>query len=151
MKIIYRNAKREDAELLINLYNAAFYDDYMRYGECPGYGKTKEEMELSIENVPKYIIDYDGNPVGVLSYESKGNGIYYLGCLCLIPKYQGKGIGTDAIRYMKDTCKDWKRIELVTPADRSENISFYRDRCGFEIGEKLMDGKVELVNIFTYK
>ena len=42
MGIEYRQAVIDDAELLINIYNASFYDDYVRYGSCPGYGQTKE-------------------------------------------------------------------------------------------------------------
>ena len=41
MMIKYRKAGSEDAELLTNIYNASFYSDYMRFGTCPGYGKTK--------------------------------------------------------------------------------------------------------------
>jgi hypothetical protein len=48
MTIEFRQAALEDAELLINIYNASFYSDYLRYGFCPGYGKTKEMMEESI-------------------------------------------------------------------------------------------------------
>ncbi|NLL94114.1 MAG: GNAT family N-acetyltransferase [Clostridiales bacterium] len=28
------------------------------------------------------------------------NGEYYIGCLCVIPSYQKKGIGTQAIKYI---------------------------------------------------
>lgn len=42
MKIEYRKADITDAELLIDIYNFAFYSDYIKYGECPAYGKTKE-------------------------------------------------------------------------------------------------------------
>ncbi len=56
MRIEYRVAAIEDAELLIKIYNASFYDDHLRYGSCPGYGKTKEMMEESIGRYPKYII-----------------------------------------------------------------------------------------------
>ena len=45
MTIEYRQAALEDAELLINIYNTSFYDDYLRYGSCPGYGNTIEMME----------------------------------------------------------------------------------------------------------
>ena len=45
MKIEYRQAVLEDADILIEIYNAAYYDDYLRYGYCPGYGVTKERME----------------------------------------------------------------------------------------------------------
>ena len=55
MELNYRKAVQDDAELLIEMYNAAFHADYIRYGECPAYGKTKEAMELSIAGFPKYI------------------------------------------------------------------------------------------------
>lgn len=45
MKIDYRQAGIEDAELLVNIYNASFYDDHLQYGSCPGYGNTREMME----------------------------------------------------------------------------------------------------------
>ena len=45
MKIEYRKAETEDAEMLVNIYNASFYSDYRRFGACPGYGKTIEMME----------------------------------------------------------------------------------------------------------
>lgn len=41
MKIEYRKADVADAELLIDIYNSTFYSDYIKYGECPAYGKTK--------------------------------------------------------------------------------------------------------------
>lgn len=54
MKLEFRNAELNDAPLLIDIYNDAFYQDYLRYGECPGYGKTLEMMERS--NSPSSII-----------------------------------------------------------------------------------------------
>ena len=56
MTIEYRKATLEDAELLIDIYNASFYSDYLRYGTCPGYGNSKEMMEESIRRYPKHII-----------------------------------------------------------------------------------------------
>lgn len=41
MTIEYRQATLKDAELLIEIYNASFYIDYLKYCECPGYGKTR--------------------------------------------------------------------------------------------------------------
>lgn len=145
MRIEYRIAKKQDAEVLIKLYNASFYEDYVRYGECPAYGRTKEKMELSIEQYPKDVILCDDVPVGVLSYQYKGEGKYEVGCLCVIPDYQGKGIGTKTIQYMKSICPNWMQITLITPADKEENIKFYVEKCGFQIVEKTMDGNVEVV------
>ena len=64
MTIEYRKAETEDAEMLVNIYNASFYSDYRRFGACPGYGKTIEMMEASIRDNPKYIILCDNKPVG---------------------------------------------------------------------------------------
>ena len=148
MKLSYRKAVNGDANLLIEIYNSSFYDDYVRYGECPAYGKTKEEMELSIKKYTKYIILSDEIPVGVISFDKKENGQYYLGCLCVIPPYQGKGIGTQAFQYMCSVCLDWKQITLVTPADKEQNIIFYTKKCGFSVANKVMDGSVEVVNFY---
>ena len=59
MEIKYQKAKTEDAKLLIDIYNASFYSDYIKYGECPAYGKTEPTMEQSILNYPKFIILYN--------------------------------------------------------------------------------------------
>ena len=144
MVLTYRKAAKSDASLLIDIYNSSFYDDYVHYGECPGYGKTKGQMELSILKCPKYIIIKDSIPVGVISLENKGNGHYHLGCLCIIPTYQGMGIGTQAFQYMLSIYSDWKQITLVTPSDKEQNIKFYTEKCRFNIGCKEMDGSVEV-------
>lgn len=148
MNIKYRKAAVEDAELLIEIYNASFYSDYIKYGECPAYGKTKEAMEESIVAYPKLIILYEEVPVGVISYQSRGNGEYYVGCLCVIPEYQGKGIGTRAFHHMLSICDDWQRITLITPVDKEENIKFYTKKCGFHLGDTKVDGNVKVVNFY---
>lgn len=148
MELSYRKAVKDDANLLIDIYNASFYDDYVRYGECPAYGKTKEGMEFSIKNFTKYLIICDHIPVGAISFDKKEGGHYYLGCLCVIPAYQGKGIGTKAFQYMLSVCPDWKQITLVTPADKEQNIKFYTKKCGFSVANKVMDGNVEVVNFY---
>lgn len=145
MNIKYRKADRNDAGLLIEIYNASFLTDYIKYGECPAYGRSKEAMEESIEKYPKLIIYSDDIPIGVISVENKGNGEYYLGCLCVIPEYQGKGFGALAVKYMLEYYSDWNTVTLRTPADKEENISFYTKKCGFSIVGTEMDGNVKVV------
>ena len=144
MTIEYRRAAIEDAEMLINIYNASFYSDYMRYGACPGYGKTKEMMEASIRDYPKYIILCDNKPVGCISCKKQEMGVYEITCLCIVPEYQGKGLGTQAVRYVKALYDDREKITLVTPLDKKENIRFYTEKCGFRIVSVETDGNVEL-------
>jgi ribosomal protein S18 acetylase RimI-like enzyme len=146
MNIKYIKAKKEDADMLVEIYNMSFYDDYIKYGECPAYGRTRESMEASIEKFPKLIIYCDDIPAGVISVRNMGKGQYYIGCLCVIPKYQNKGIGTQAVKYMLGYYADWRKITLITPADKEQNINFYTKKCGFIIDGTDMDGNVKVVH-----
>ncbi len=144
MTIEYRKAAFNDAELLIQIYNASFYSDYLRYGTCPGYGHSKEMMEESIRRHPKQIILCDHVPVGCVSCTKQEAGIYEIGCLCIIPEFQGKGIGTQAIQFVKTLHEDWEKLTLVTPIDKMDNVKFYTEKCGFRIASTETDGNVEL-------
>ena len=144
MNISFRKADTADAELLIGIYNSAFYHDYIRYGECPAYGKTKENMIQSIMDYPKFVILCDSEPVGCVSCKETDNGVYEIGCLCVIPAFQGQGIGTSAMEYIKTYYSNWKRMTLVTPADKTENVRFYTEKCGFAIQSYEMGGNVKV-------
>ena len=142
MELIYKNASTSDAEVLIDIYNSAFYDDYVRYGHCPAYGHTIESMERSVIDFPK-IIAYDHErPVGVISYKAEEPGKYYIGCLAVKKEVQGCGIGTSLMKHFMTAHPDWKELTLVTPKDKEENIRFYTGRFGFEIAGEETDGGV---------
>ena len=64
--------------------------------------------------------------------------------LPVIPAFQGKGIGTSAMEFVKSYYRDWKRFTLVTPVDKSENVRFYTEKCGFDIQSVEMDGNVKV-------
>ena len=137
MKIEYKQAVIEDAELLVNIYNASFYDDYLRYGSCPGYGQSKETMEESIGKYTKHIILCDNESVGCVSCIKLGNGLYEIGCLCIIPEYQGKGIGrmliNEILKFINDNGIKGTDIfvELCAMPDK---IPFYK-KFGFDSNE----------------
>lgn len=145
MTLAFRTAVPGDAALLVRLYNAAFHADYVRYGRCPGYGKTAQDMLDSLARTHKQILLLDGEPVGVLSYTCEGEGRIYLGCLCVVPAHQGKGLGTRAFSRLLELCPDWRRIRLVTPVDKAENHRFYTQRCGMIAGPVVKDGGVDVV------
>lgn len=149
MEIEYRKAESEDAELLTDIYNASFYSDYKRFGACPGYGKTIEMMKASIRAHPKYIILCDNKPIGCVSCKMLEMGLYEITCLCIIPAYQGKGFGTQAVQFVKNLYADWEKITLVTPVDKKENVKFYTEKCGFHIVSIEKDGNVELARFVT--
>ena len=145
MEIEFKKADITDAELLIKIYNSAFYSDFIKYGECPAYGRTIEQMEQSIRDFPKFLIMCDGRPVGCISCKAVETGLYEVGCLCVIPEFQGKGIGTVAMQFAKSNFKDWKRFTLITPVDKEQNVRFYTEKCGFKIQSTEMDGNVKVV------
>lgn len=103
------------------------------------------EWKIQLKVFPKEIVISDNTSVGVISVEEKGDGLYYIGCLCVIPEYQGKGIGTQAFRHILSVYPDWKKFVWITPADKEENIRFYTEKCGFEVDGTSMDGNVEVV------
>ena len=144
MTVSFRPAAIDDAGLLVDIYNASFYSDYIRFGTCPGYGKTIGMMVESIRLYPKHIILCDSKPVGCVSCHAIGSQEYEIGCLCVIPEYQGKGIGTQAVQFVQDYYDDWKRLTLVTPLYKRENIRFYTEKCGFQIAGTEKDGNTEL-------
>lgn len=144
MDIEFKKAGMADADLLIEIYNASFYSDYLRYGECPAYGRTAEMMRQSIIDFPKFLIVCSGRPVGCISCREVKKGEYEVGCLCVIPEYQGKGIGTAAMEFAKSYYSDWTRFTLITPVDKTENIRFYTEKCGFAIQHLEMDGNVSV-------
>lgn len=133
----YKYADIDDSKVLIEIYNSAFYDDYLRYGWCPAYGRTKESMEKSLMEYHKIIAYDQSKAVGVISYRIAEPGEYYIGCLGVIKEEQGRGIGTSLMKYFMDEHPDWDEITLVTPKDKESNIKFYTRRFDFEIiGEK---------------
>ena len=144
MDLQIRKADIEDAEILIKIYNEAFYEDFVRYGECPAYGRSVDAMKKSIIEIPKFIGYHGSIPIGVISVKVKGEGLYYIGCLCVIPEFQRKGVGHQLIEYMKAHYSDWKKIELITPVDKEKNVRFYTEKCGFTIDNEEMDGSVKV-------
>ncbi|WP_026669126.1 GNAT family N-acetyltransferase [Butyrivibrio sp. AE3006] len=141
----FRKAEVTDAEVLVDIYNSSFFDDYVKYGECPAYGRTKEMMEQSIIDYPKFLIIFDNKPVGCISCKELETGKYEVGCLCVIPEFQGRGIGTAAMEFAKSFYSDWKQFTLVTPVDKTQNVKFYTEKCGFGIRSEEMDGNVKVI------
>ncbi len=132
MVITLKRAVAEDAQALIALLNLSFYDDYIKYGVCPGYNRTVESMAESITQHQVYQIICDNAPVGVIIVRVNGALDYHLGCLCVIPAYQNKGIGQFAMRALEEYYPDAAHWSLDTPADKAGNLYFYQ-KHGFHV------------------
>ena len=143
--LVYKRADISDADVLREIYDSAFRDDYIRYGQCPAYGRSREDMEQSVRDYPKIIAYDEGKAVGVISYKAEGPGKYYIGCLAVLKEEQGRGIGSSLLEYFMNEHPDWNELTLVTPKDNERNISFYTGRFGFEITGEEVDGEVTVL------
>ena len=143
--MVYKYADTSDADVLIEIYNSAFHDDFIRYGECPAYGRSREDMEQSIQDFPKIIAYEQDKAIGVISYKQEAPGKYYIGCLAVIKDMQGCGIGTQLMNHFMSEHSDWNELTLVTPKDNERNIKFYTGRFGFDIVGEEDDGKVTVL------
>ena len=146
MKVILEKARVEDAELLIDIRNKSFYSDYLKYGECPGYNIALNHMKETILKCYCYKIIFDNKVVGNLSFTSEDNNSYYIGCLCVVPQYENKGIGKETIRLIEEKFSEAKIWSLETPKDKLKNIYFY-EKLGYKIVKEPQEGSVKLVKL----
>lgn len=144
MEIKFERATIDDIKSLINVRNQSFYSDYVKYGECPGYNISKENMTNSILNRISYKIMCNNEIVGNISVRDNHDNTYYLGCLCVIPDYENKGIGQEAIRFIESEFPNTTVWKLETPADKKRNHYFYK-KAGYSIVDEYMDGSVKVV------
>ena len=115
MKIEFARATIDDIDGLIEVRNQSFYEDYIRYGECPGYNRSKEAMIRTVLNRMVYTIMCDGKVVGNISINDNQDGTYHLCCLCVIPNYENRGIGQEALRFIESEFPNATVWTLETP------------------------------------
>ena len=122
-------------------------EEYMKLREAVGWGLFPlEEAEAGLSNSYIWCLrdnEASGKPIGIGRVIWDHGYVMYIADIIVIPEYQGKGIGTQAVRFVKDHY-DWKRLTLVTPLYKRENVRFYTEKCGFRIVGTEKDGNTEL-------
>jgi len=144
MKVEFKIVTTDDIDELINVRNQSFYEDYIKYGECPGYNHTRESMKNTILSRIVYKIICDDKIIGNISIRDNKDDTYHLCCLCVIPEYQNKRIGQEALRFIESKYSNATTWTLETPADKEKNHHFYK-KFGYNIVKEYMDGSVKLV------
>ena len=143
MSIKFEKATADDTNNLIEIQNKAFYSDFEKYGECPGYNRSYESMKSSIENALTFKILVDDIIVGDIIVSDRQNGAYHLDGLCVIPEYENRGLGQKALAFLDSYFTNAKHWSLETPVDKERNHYFYK-KCGFKITGEFMDGNVKV-------
>ncbi len=130
MNILIQRACEDDAAELAEARNKSFYDDYINFGECPGYNIPVDEMKQRIRKAFIYKIVKDGKIIGDISITERDDGYYWIGCLEIIPEYQNMGIGSKVLRYIEKIYPDAVKWGLETPVHNVRNCCFY-EKMGF--------------------
>ena len=132
MDIQFERAVLEDTDALITVQNQSFHSDFIKYGVCPGYGRSHDNMAESVSSHFVYKILSGGTIVGDIIVRDNGDGVYHLGCIRVIPDYENKGIGHLAMQFI-DTCFPCARHwTLETPSDKLRNHYFYK-KHGYKV------------------
>ena len=146
MNIQFARASLEDADILISVQNKSFYSDFIKYGVCPGYNRTHDSMAERISQNHVYKILCDGIVIGDIAVRDNAHGDYYLGCICILPAYENKGIGQSAMNFIDSCFPDAKHWSLETPSDKLRNHYFYK-KHGYEV-TKEYDVEGVLISFF---
>lgn len=128
--IEFKLANKNDVKKLIEVQSKSFYEDYVRYGECPSYNEPEDRMLDLIENVIVYKILKDNEIIGDIIIRKREDNKYYLRTFSVIPKCQNLGIGQKALKYIDDVYKDAAEWTLITPFKSYRNHHLY-EKMGF--------------------
>ena len=90
---------------------------YMKYvEECWGNWNEEKQRKYFADFINKvkndaYIIKYDNQDIGFYNGELIKDNTYEVGNICIIPEYQGKGIGTKLLKDIINKYNDYN-IEI---------------------------------------
>lgn len=148
MNIEFKLANKEDVKKLVEVQSKSFYEDYVRYGECPSYNEPEEKMLDLIKNAIVYKILKDNEIVGDIIIRRKEDNKYYLRTFSVIPECQNLGIGQMALKYIDEVYKDATEWTLITPFKSYRNHHLY-EKMGFvKYGEYRQS---DVLNMFQYR
>lgn len=146
--ITFRKATINDIDKIIVVQNRSFYDDYIKYGECPSYNESQEKINTYINKNIVYIIEYNDEIIGDIIIRRISDEKFYLRVICVIPEFHNYGIGQKAINFIE---KDNPRVriwELITPFKSYRNHHFYEKMGYLKVGEYRHS---EILTMFEYK
>lgn len=132
-------------------YNFAYEvkkEAYKKYVE-ENFGQWDEEVQKEyfdkfINSVKEnaYIIEYENTDIGFYNGEILENGDYEIGNICIVPDYQGKGIGTEIL---KDIIEENKKRNIQIQYFKQNPVEKLYKRLGFVfVGETKYHYKAKL-------
>jgi ribosomal protein S18 acetylase RimI-like enzyme len=155
MSIMIRIATREDLPALHPVIERAYRGETARQG-------WTHEVDLNIDgtrtDIPTLtaivddpaqrllIAEADEQPIGCVQVSHKGDGLAYLGLLCVDPTLQSGGLGKQLVSAAEATARDAfgaRAVEMTVIDRRAELIAFY-ERRGYAVSGEKRDFPVPL-------
>ena len=132
---------------LLESFVQASLEDYGNKTNLPPGVADGSQIDKIGEDKIIFSLLWDKQIVGGIIIELKESKENYLQTLWVIPKYQNKGIGKDAINFLEKKYPDTKAWVLETPSLATRNRHFY-EKLGYKkIGEVKFDNHpVVLIN-----
>lgn len=128
MNLTYRKIGEKDLNFLLSLQQeterrlSSIYKGYT----------TREHVNNYLKRGDIYVIEDNNNPLGHIFYEKRNDHTVYLDEFVIAPEAQGKGYGSQTLKWLIDREKDAKKIELVTHPHNKRAIILYLKQ-GFQI------------------
>lgn len=110
---ILRKYKNTDYEFVYevkkNAYKKYVEQCWEKWDDIDQKNRFKESMEKTFDRT--YIIMFNNERIGFYQGQVVNERTYYIENICIIPKYQGKGIGTEILKSVINEYSD-KNIEI---------------------------------------
>ncbi|MEO1968176.1 MAG: GNAT family N-acetyltransferase [Sphingomonadaceae bacterium] len=147
MSLQFRPAAADDLTLLHPLIERAYRGDTARQGwtheaDLLSDARTDRDTLEAIIGDPAQVLlmaHEDETPVGCVNVADRGNGLAYLGLLCIEPLRQAEGLGRQLITAGEDYARDrfgCSAIEMTVIEQRRELVAYY-ERRGWQVtGER---------------
>lgn len=126
----FRNITPEDYEYIYELKKNA-YKEYVIMNWGAWDEEAQKEYFKNFINAYKdttYIIQTEGKDIGFYNDAMLDNGNYEIGNICIIPEYQGKGIGT---KILKDVIEEHKEFNIEIQYFKQNPVGKLYERLGF--------------------
>ena len=126
----FRNITPEDYEYIYELKKNAYKEYVIMNWEAWDEEAQKEYFKNFINTYKDttYIIQTEGKDIGFYNDAMLENGNYEIGNICIIPEYQGKGIGT---KILKDVIEDHKEFNIEIQYFKQNPVGKLYERLGF--------------------
>lgn len=114
-------------EIKKNAYKKYIEQCYGKWDDIDQKNRFKESMEKTFDRT--YIIIFNNERIGFYQGQVVNERTYYVENICIIPEYQGKGIGTEILKSVINEYSD-KNIEIQY--FKQNPIGRLYEKLGFE-------------------